>query len=179
MRILLSLLLAAFSFPALAGHVTGYCERGGKSVSFVDGVAFADARDESGAITTTIYLTSMPLDRKKLAECRGCGRPLGENTLASSRGDAVDAQINAADGGWLEASHVGGEIDITTVVNVAYVAPDGTHTGIMAGNERLSFEVRDEDKHIAGKVTTEAGDYGMICDVVFDFAMGWPKPEPD
>ena len=91
---------------AHADTVRGFCERGGKRLDFTDGIAFADARDASGAVTTAIYLTANKLDRAALAKCGDCGRALPENTAMSPRGDLIEAQRTATAKGWMEIQHV-------------------------------------------------------------------------
>lgn len=174
-------LLAAFALIpiAQADTVHGFCERDGKRLDFSDGIAFADARDESGAVTTTIYLTADKLDRAALAKCADCKAALPENTAMSPRGDLIEAQRSATANGWMEIQHVGGELDLTTIVNLMYLAGDGTLTGLDGGNGRVAFDTRS-DKRVAGKVTTEAREApfnqtDMHCDIAFDLGVGWPK----
>jgi hypothetical protein len=173
---LLALLILA---PAVhADSVKGFCERGGKHLSFTDGIAFADAR-EGDAVTTTIYLTAKPLDRVALAKCAQCAGALPESTFASPRGDLIEAQRAATADGWMEIAHVGGELDMSTIVNLMYLAKDGVLTGLDGGNGRVEFAARD-DKHVTGKVVTTAreapmNETDMNCDVAFDLTVGWPK----
>ena len=174
-------LLALFMLMPIAhaDTVSGYCERDGKRLTFNDGIAFADARDTTGAVTTTIYLTANKLDRAALAKCAACASALPENTALSPRGDLIEAQRTATAKGWMEIQHVGGELDMTTIVNLMYLADNGTLTGLDGGNGRVSFESQTE-KHVAGKVTTEAREApmnqtDMHCDIAFDLAVGWPK----
>jgi hypothetical protein len=179
MRIPVLLTLLATMPVAHADAVRGYCERDGKRLEFSDGIAFADARDDKGAITTTIYITAKPLDRAALARCKECAAPLPENTAMSSRGDLIEAQRGATAKGWMEIQHVGGELDMTTLVNLMYLADNGTLTGLDGGNGRITFDTRT-DKRVSGKVTTEKREApmnstDMNCDVAFDLTMGWPK----
>lgn len=176
-----ALLALAILLPgvAQADTVHGYCERGGKRLEFTDGIAFADAREANGTVTTTIYLTAKPLDRAALAKCAECNAPLPENTMMSPRGDLIEKQRVAVGKGWMEIAHVGGELDMTTLVNLMYLADDGTLTGLDGGNGRIKLDVRT-DKRVAGKVETEAreapmNETDMKCDVAFDLAVGWPK----
>jgi hypothetical protein len=179
MRIPVMLALLALTPAVHADTVRGFCERGGKRLDFTDGIAFADARDEKGAVTTTIYLTAKPLDRAALAKCAACAGALPENTAMSPRGDLIEAQRTAVAKGWMEIQHVGGELDMSTLVNLMYLADDGTLTGLDGGNGRIAFDTRT-DKRITGKVTTEAreapmNETDMNCDVAFDLGVGWPK----
>jgi hypothetical protein len=179
MRIPALLVLLIMIPMAHADVVHGYCERGGKRLDFSDGIAFADARDENGTITTTIYLTAKPLDRAALANCAECKSALPENTAMSPRGDLIEAQRSATAKGWMEIQHVGGELDMTTLVNLMYLADDGTLTGLDGGNSHIAIDTRT-DKRVAGKVTTEKreapmNETDMNCDIAFDLAMGWPK----
>jgi hypothetical protein len=179
MRSSVLLALLALMPAARADVVHGYCERGGKRLDFSDGIAFADARDASGAVTTTIYLTAKPLDRKALAKCAECAASLPENTMMSPRGDLIEAQRAATAKGWMEIQHVGGELDITTLVNLMYLADNGTLTGLDGGNGHIVFDTRTE-KRVAGKVTTETREppmnqTDMRCDITFDLGVGWPK----
>ena len=66
MRSLILMVLVVLAMPARADSVHGFCERDGKRITFSDGIAFVDARDADGVVTTTIYLTAKPLDRKAL-----------------------------------------------------------------------------------------------------------------
>jgi len=104
---------------------------------------------------------------------------LPENTAMSPRGDLIEAQRTATAKGWMEIQHVGGELDMTTIVNLMYLADNGTLTGLDGGNGKVSFEVRT-DQHLAGNVTTEKreapmNETDMNCDITFDLAVGWPK----
>jgi len=171
--------LLALAAPVQADSVHGYCERGGKRLEFSDGIAFEDARNESGAVTTTIYLTAKPLDRAALAKCAECAGKLGENTFVSPRGDLIEAQRNATAAGWMEIAHVGGELDMTTIVNLMYLAADGTLTGLDGGNGRVELDAHGAAR-VTGKVVTEAreapfNETDMTCDIRFDLAVGWPK----
>ena len=177
MRNLAIVPLLALAFAAQADNVKGYCERDGKRLDFTDGIAFADARDSAGTVTTAIYLTAKPLDRKALAACAECGGELGENTFVSPRGDLIEAQRVATARGWMEIQHTGGELDMTTIVNVMYLADDGTLTGIDGGNGQVAFDART-DQRVTGKVTTIAREdpsTDMSCDIAFDLAVGWPR----
>lgn len=169
-------LSAAAPGIAAADTVSGECQRDGTTLKWVDGIAFESARDEKGWITTTIYFTTKPIDRKQLAQCPDCEGELPATTFLSSREDWLDAQIKVAKGGWLSASHVGGEMDLLVVHDLMYFAPDGVQTGITAGNERLAFEVND-GKRMAGTLSFAEGDYfGATCTGKFDLAVGWPTP---
>jgi hypothetical protein len=112
MRIPALLALCALMPIAHADTVGGFCERDGKRLDFTDGIAFADARDAAGAVTTTMYLTAKKLDRAALAKCAACAGPLPENTAMSPRGDLIEAQRTATAKGWMEVQHVGGELDM-------------------------------------------------------------------
>ncbi len=178
MRYATMLSLLAFSCATHAAGVSGFCERDGKRLEFTDGLAFADAR-ENDAVTTTIYFSAKPLDRAALAACTECAGELPENTFLSPRGDLIETQKDAIAKGWMEIQHVGGELDMSTIVNIMYIADDGTHTGLDGGNGRISFDKRDETR-VAGKVTTEAreapmNETDMNCDIAFDLPVGWPK----
>jgi hypothetical protein len=79
----------------------------------------------------------------------------------------------------MEIQHVGGELDMTTIVNLMYLADSGTLTGLDGGNGHVTFDSRT-DKRVAGKVTTEAreapmNETDMRCDIAFDLTVGWPK----
>jgi hypothetical protein len=178
MRIPVLVLLLGLVPHAHADSVSGHCERDGKRLTFSDGIAFADARDEEGRVTTTIYLTAKPLDRAALAKCADCTAALPQNTFSSPRGDLVEAQRSATADGWMEIAHVGGDLDMTTIVNLMYLSKDGVLTGLDGGNGRVEFTTRDE-RRVAGKVVTEAheapmNETDMSCDVAFDIAVGWP-----
>ncbi len=173
--ILLTLLLLAG--PALADSVKGHCERDGKRLEFSDGLAFVDARDAEGVVTTTIYLTVKPIDRKAAAACAECGAAPGENTFDSPRGDFIEAQA-ATKAGWVEMQHVAGELDMTTIVNLMYLADDGVLTGLDGGNGKVTLQA-NEAKRIAGTLGSEARGEGydetdMTCSVAFDLTPGWP-----
>lgn len=179
MRIQVLLALCLFVPLAQADTVRGFCERDGKRLDFTDGIAFADARDEAGVVTTTIYLTANKLDRAALAKCADCASAMPADTFMSPRGDLVRAQRTATAKGWMEIQHVGGELDITTIANLMYLADNGTLTGLDGGNGHVAFDART-DKHLAGKVTTEKreapmNDTDMNCDIAFDLGVGWPK----
>ena len=175
----LPVLLLSLASPARADSVKGWCERDGKRLAFTDGIAFQDARDAQGVVTTTIYLTAKPLDRGALAKCSACAAAPGESTFTSPRGDAVEAQRGATAAGWMEIAHTGGELDMATIVNLMYVATDGTLTGLDGGNGHVAFTTKGAAR-MSGTVTTEAreapmNDTDMSCDVTFDLAVGWPK----
>ena len=179
MRIPSLLALCVLMPIAHADTVRGFCERDGKRLDFTDGIAFLDARDETGAVTTTIYLTANKLDRAALAKCAGCAGALPENTALSPRGDLIEAQRTATAKGWMEIQHVGGELDMTTIVNLMYLADNGTLTGLDGGNGHVSFEART-DQRLTGKVATEKreapmNETDMQCEITFDLAVGWPK----
>ncbi|MGH8173754.1 MAG: hypothetical protein ACREPX_11445, partial [Rhodanobacteraceae bacterium] len=80
MRVSVLLALLVLMPAAHADSVKGFCERDGKRLDFTDGIAFQDAKDEAGTVTTTIYLTANKLDRTALAKCPDCNAPLPENT---------------------------------------------------------------------------------------------------
>lgn len=171
--------LLALTPTAHAEGVSGFCERDGKRLVFTDGIAFGDARDENGTLTTTIYLTARPLDRKALAKCVECAGELPARTFLSPRGDLIEAQREATAKGWMEIQRVGGELDMSTIVNIMYLADDGTLTGIDGGNGRIAFDAHDGGRMV-GKVTTEAreapmNETDMTCDIAFDLSVGWPK----
>jgi hypothetical protein len=179
MRSPILLALLTLAAPVHADSVHGYCERDGKRLDFSDGIAFEDARAASGATTTTIYLTAKPLDRAALAKCAECAGKLGENTFSSPRGDLVEAQRSATAAGWMEIQHVGGELDMTTIVNLMYLAADGTLTGLDGGNGHVELKAHTATR-VTGKIATEAheapmNETDMTCDVTFDLAIGWPK----
>jgi hypothetical protein len=179
MRSSILLVLLAVAAPVHADSVHGYCEREGKRLDFTDGIAFEDARDATGAVTTTIYLTAKPLDRAALAKCAECSGKVGENTFSSPRGDLIEAQRSATAAGWMEIQHVGGELDMTTIVNLMYVAADGTLTGLDGGNGLVELQAHDAT-HVTGKVATTAreapmNETDMTCQITFDLAVGWPK----
>ncbi|MFZ1391424.1 MAG: hypothetical protein WAS23_07550 [Dokdonella sp.] len=166
--------------PAYAGSVQGFCERDGKRITFTDGIAFVDARDSDGVVTTTLYLTAKPLDRKALAQCAECAGAPGENTFSSPRGDLVEAQRTATADGWMEIQHVAGELDMATIVNIMYLAKDGVLTGIDGGNGKVVLETNTPTR-IVGMVVSEAheapmNETDMTCKVAFDLVPGWPKP---
>lgn len=182
MRSLVASILLLLAGTAQADPVSGYCERDGKRLTFTDGIAFHDARDEKGVVTTTVFLTANKLDRAALARCTECQAPPGENTFVSPRGDVIEAQHAAVDAGWLEFQHVGGELDMTVLANLMYLAPDGTLTGLDGGNGRIELTRRDAER-IAGKVLTEAreapmNETDMSCEIAFDLALGWPAASP-
>jgi hypothetical protein len=168
-----------FAAPAHADSVQGYCERDGKRISFSDGIAFVDARDAEGVVTTTIYLTARSLDRKALAACSACAAAPGENTFMSSRGDEIENQRAAVADGWIELQHVGGELDMTSIVNIMYLSSEGVLTGLDGGNGQVIIGTNSPAR-IAGKVTSEAreapfNETDMKCEASFDLAVGWPK----
>jgi len=97
----------------------------------------------------------------------------------SPRGDLIETQKDAIAQGWMEIHHTGGELDMSTLVNIMYVADDGTHTGIDGGNGKVVFETRS-DARVTGKVITETreapfNETDMNCDIAFDLAVGWPN----
>ena len=74
---------------------------------------------------------------------------------------------------------MGGELDMSTIVNLMYLADDGTLAGLDGGNGRITFTTRN-DTHVAGKVDSEAreapmNETDMRCDIAFDLKVGWPK----
>ncbi len=174
------LFILCFLIPvAHADSVRGFCERDGTRLEFNDGVAFADARSSDGTLTTAIYLTARSLDRAALAQCAECRADLPEESFASPRGDMIEAQREATAKGWMEIAHVGGELDMTTIVNIMYMSDDGWLTGIDGGNGRVEFATRS-DTRVTGKVLSEAreapmNETDMLCDVSFDLAVGWPN----
>ena len=178
MRVVFVPLLFLLAGSAHADSVKGYCERDGKRLEFSDGIAFADARDAAGTVSTTIYLTAKPLDRGALSKCSECRGAPGENTFTSPRGDFIEKQHAAVDAGWMELAHVGGELDMSTIVNLMYLAADGTLTGLDGGNGRIELSTKGAQR-FTGKVVTEAreapmNETDMTCDVSFDLAVGWP-----
>jgi hypothetical protein len=180
MRTSFAVLLIVLASTAHADTVGGWCERDGKRLAFTDGIAFQDARDAQGVVTTTIYLTAKPLDRAALAKCSACAAAPGESTFTSPRGDAVEAQRGATAAGWREVALTGGELDMATIVNLMYVAADGTLTGLDGGNGHVEFTNKSAAR-MTGKVVTEAreapmNETDMHCDVTFDLAVGWPTP---
>jgi len=161
---------------AAADSVSGECQREGTTLKWVDGIAFEAARDEKGWVTTRIFFTTQPIDRKQLAQCPDCNDDLPLNDFLSTRKDWFNAQIKAGKGGWLSASYVGGEMDLLAVNDIMYFAPDGVQTGLAAGNERLTFEVND-GKRMTGTLSFAEGDYfGATCAGKFDLTVGWPQP---
>ncbi|HET6602944.1 MAG TPA: hypothetical protein VFG21_01850 [Xanthomonadaceae bacterium] len=177
---LTAMLTLLFLMPvAHADSVRGFCQRDGTRLEFTDGIAFADARAADGTITTAIYVTSRPLDRAALAQCAECRAELPEDSFASPRGDLIEAQREATAKGWMEIQHVGGELDMTVIVNIMYLSDDGWMTGIDGGNGRVVFDTRSATR-VAGKVVSEAreapmNETDMLCDVAFDLAVGWPN----
>ena len=179
MRISILLVLFFLIPVAQADSVRGFCERDGTRLEFTDGVAFADSRSSDGTLTTAIYLTARPLDRAALAQCDECRAELPEDSFASPRGDLIEAQREATAKGWMEIAHVGGELDMTTIVNIMYLSDDGWLTGIDGGNGRVEFAARSATR-VTGKVVTEAreapmNETDMLCDITFDLAVGWPN----
>ena len=179
MRRLILMALVVLAIPARADSVQGFCERDGKRINFSDGIAFVDARDADGVATTTIYLTAKPLDRKALAGCAECAAAPSENSFGSPRGNAIEKQRAATADGWAEMEHVGGELDMTTIVNLMYLAKDGVLNGIDGGNGRVTLQTNTPAR-IVGKLTSEAheapyNDTDMTCDASFDLTVGWPK----
>ena len=177
MRTAILMSLVLLSSSALADSVAGYCERDGKRLEFHDGLAFIDARDAAGVTTTTIYLTVKPIDRKALATCSECAEAPGEDTFGSPRGDAIEA-LAATKAGWVEMQHVGGDLDMTTIVNLMYLAADGVLNGLDGGNGKVTLQTNDA-KRIAGTLGSEARGEGydetdMTCNVAFDLTPGWP-----
>ncbi len=180
MRSLKLLIFLMLMTPVHADTVQGFCERDGKRITFSDGIAFVDARDSEGVVTTAIYLTAKSLDRKALAACETCASAPGENTFMSSRGDTIEKQRSATAEGWIEMQHVSGELDMTSIVNLMYLASDGVLTGLDGGNGKVTLQT-NTPTHVVGKVGSEAheapfNDTDMKCEVSFDLAVGWPKP---
>jgi len=180
MRNLILMTLLFLVMPVQADSVKGFCERDGKRITFSDGIAFADARDAEGVVTTTIYLTAKPLDRKALAACVECAGTLGEDTFGSSRGDEIEKQRSATADGWIEIAHVAGELNMTTIVNLMYLASDGVLTGLDGGNGKVTLQTNSPTR-IVGTLTSEAheapyNDTDMKCAASFDLTVGWPKP---
>lgn len=180
MRNLILMALLVMAMPVHADSVQGFCERDGKRITFSDGIAFVDARDADGVVTTTIYLTAKPLDRKALAACAACSEAPGETTFSSARGNEVERQRSATADGWIEMQHVAGELDMTTIVNLMYLAKDGVLTGLDGGNGKVVLQTNSPTR-IAGKLTSEAheapyNDTDMNCAASFDLTVGWPKP---
>lgn len=180
MRTLTLLALMILTSSAYADTVQGFCERDGKRLSFSDGIAFVDARDAEGVVTTAIYLTAKPLDRKVLAACKDCATAPGENTFMSSRGDTIEKQRSATADGWIEMQHVGGELNMSSIVNLMYLAKDGVLTGLDGGNGKVTLQMNTPTR-VVGKVISEAheapyNDTDMNCEASFDLAVGWPKP---
>ncbi|MEO7326609.1 MAG: hypothetical protein ABIW82_17445 [Dokdonella sp.] len=179
MRALILMVLCLAAVPALADSVQGFCERGGKRLTFSDGIAFVDARDSDGVATTAIYLTAKPLDRKALAACAACKSAPGESTFTSSRGQEIKKQRSATTDGWIELQHVAGEVDMASIVSIMYLASDGMLTGIDGGNGKVVLQTKGPAR-VVGKVISEAheapyNDTDMNCAVSFDLALGWPK----
>jgi hypothetical protein len=91
----------------------------------------------------------------------------------------IEAQRAATAAGWMEIAHTGGDLDIATIVNLMYLADDGTLTGLDGGNGRVEFTTKSGTR-MSGKVVTEAreasmNETDMHCDVTFDLAVGWPR----
>lgn len=178
MRNLILMALVFLATPALADSVQGYCERDGKRITFSDGIAFVDARDANGMVTTVIYLTAKPLDRKALAACVACASAPGEDTYSSSRGNEIEKQRSATADGWIEMQHVAGELDMTSIVNLMYLADDGVLTGLDGGNGKVILTTNSPTRMV-GKLTSEAheppyNDTDMNCAATFDLKVGWP-----
>ena len=176
MRILSIVSLLALSFATQADTVGGHCEGEGVRLNFTDGIAFADARSEAGAISTAIYLTVEKLDRAALTACPDCGGALPATRFASSRGYTVQKQTQK---GWMEVNHVGGEMNVTSVVDVPYLDEGGTLTGLSGAEHLVVTFVERSDKRVTGTVKTVVDEYSdpstdMDCDVTFDLAVGWP-----
>ena len=180
MHYLILMALLVLAMPAHADSVNGFCERDGKRITFSDGIAFVDARDAEGVVTTAIYLTAKPLDRKALAACSTCASAPGENTFTSSRGDEIEKQRSATADGWVEMQHVAGELDMTSIVNLMYLAKDGVLTGLDGGNGKVTLQTNSPTR-IVGTLASEAheapyNDTDMNCAASFDLTVGWPKP---
>lgn len=176
-------LLVALLLPSFAqAGVNGFCERNGKRLTFTDGIAFFDARDADGEITTTVYLTAKKLDRDALKACANCRDALPEDNFLSPRGRAINQQKSAVNEGWIELSHAGGESTMGTIINIMYLADDGVLKGINGSNSTgsLTFSSLSET-HLGGTIKTVPtepeyfDDSDMTCDVSFDLPVGWPK----
>ena len=179
MRNLILMTLLFLVMPVQADSVKGFCERDGKRITFGDGIAFVDARDAEGMVTTAIYLTAKPLDRKALAACAECAAAPGLETFSSERGNTVEKQRSATADGWVEMQHVAGELNMTSIVNLMYLAPDGVLTGLDGGNGRVALQVNSATR-IVGTLTSEAreapfNETDMTCEASFDLTVGWPK----
>ena len=179
MRSLILMVLVVLAMPARADSVHGFCERDGKRITFSDGIAFVDARDADGVVTTTIYLTAKPLDRKALAACGECSAAPGEDTFGSPRGDEIEKQRSATADGWVEIQHVAGELNMTSIVNLMYLSKDGVLTGLDGGNGKVILQINSPTR-IVGKLVSEAheapyNDTDMTCEVSFDLVVGWPR----
>lgn len=178
MRFLTTVSLLALSCAAQADSVRGTCERDGVRLSFTDGIAFPVSRSADGTVSTEILLTVDALDRAAVAAaCADCAEPLPENSAMSSRAYTVQTKSHK---GFMRISHVGGEMNHTSIVDVSYLDKTGTLFGIGGGDGKVMFDVFDE-KRIAGKVTDVPDEYSepddAVCDVTFDLAVGWPaKP---
>ena len=176
---LILIALVVLAGPVQADSVQGFCERDGKRITFSDGIAFVDARDAKGVVTTAIYLTAKPLDRKALAACGECAAAPGLETFSSERGNTVEKQRSATADGWVEMQHVAGELNMTSLVNLMYLAPDGVLTGLDGGNGRVALQTNSATR-IVGTLTSEAheapyDDTDMTCEASFDLTVGWPK----
>ena len=176
---LILIALAALAGQAQADSVQGFCERDGKRITFSDGIAFVDARDAEGVVTTAIYLTAKPLDRKALAACGECAAAPGLETFSSERGNTVEKQRSATADGWVELQHVAGELNMASIVNLMYLAPDGVLTGLDGGNGRVALQTNSATR-IVGTLTSEAreapfNETDMTCEASFDLTVGWPK----
>ncbi|MGB0134953.1 hypothetical protein [Dokdonella sp.] len=179
MRILTLMALLVLAMPVRADTIQGFCERDGKRIAFSDGIAFVDARDAGGAVTTKIYLTANPLDRKALAACIECAGPPGEGSHGSPRGTVVEKQHSATADGWIQMRHVGGDYEMTMIDNLMYLAKDGVLTGLDGGNGKVILQINTPTR-IAGKLTSEAhevpyNDTDMNCAATFDVTVGWPN----
>ena len=176
---LILIALVVLAGQAKADSVQGFCERDGKRITFSDGIAFIDARDAEGVVTTAIYLTAKPLDRKALAACGECAAAPGLETFSSERGNTVEKQRSATADGWVELQHVAGELNMTSIVNLMYLAPDGVLTGLDGGNGRVAL-LTNSATRIVGTLTSDAreapfNDTDMTCEASFDLTVGWPK----
>lgn len=178
MRSILLFILISAAGPADASEVAASCQREGKTLAFVDGLAFESVRTPEGRLTTALYLTTQPIDRGKLARCTACAADvLPDDIFADNpREDAIEQQLEDVRGGWFLARYTGGDMDMTSVDGVYYYTPEAM-SGIGAGNEEVTFEVND-GKRMRGTLSSrDPADYwGATCTGRFDLPVEWPKP---
>ena len=175
--ILLFIVISAAA-PAGAAEVAASCQREGKTLTFVDGLAFDSVLTPEGQRTTALYLTTLPIDRAKLARCAACNAgTLPDDIFADNpREDAIEQQFKEGNGGWFVARYTGGDMDMTTVDGVYFYTPE-MMSGIGAGNEEVTFEVNDGTRMRGTLSSRDPADYwGATCTGRFDVPVAWPKP---